>query len=191
MVKDNKRNMCTIGIDPSINSTGICVVDDNMINYYILPAKLTKRMQTFEHDRIMIYPFDKQEVKGLDYESREIAHTNNIIYICNNIRSILSRHAPTMVCIEGVAYNANGTIVELAGLNYAIRMICNELHIPYKIVSPTSLKKFAVANGSADKNLMIYAWNTLEPELKDIKAFKVDDLADAYFLAQYGAQTDN
>ena len=33
---------------------------------------------------------------------------------------------------------------------------------------------------------MIYAWQQLEPEMKNIKDFKVDDLADAYFMAQWG-----
>ena len=178
--------MTTIGIDLSINCTGICISNDNTNIYHIITAKMTKKMKSFFHERLSIKSYDKYNVKGLDYEEREIAHTNNIIYISNIIRDIITESKPELVCIEGLAYNANGTIVELSGLNYIIRLICNELNIPYKIVSPTSLKKFAVANGGADKDLMVYVWSKLEPELGHIKEFKLDDIADAYFLAQYG-----
>ena len=57
--------------------------------------------------------------------------------------------------------------------------------VDFKIIPPTGLKKFAVANGSADKELMVYAWQTLQPHLKNITDIKIDDLADAYFLSNY------
>ena len=53
------------------------------------------------------------------------------------------------------------------------------------IVSPTSVKKFAVANGQAEKDIMIDAWKRLDKNISDVKDIKIDDLADAYFLAHY------
>ena len=178
--------MVTMGIDPSINCTGICVcgVEDNPI-YILIPSKCTKKMKSFTHDRIFIEPFEKIELKDLNNEEREYAKSCNIYNIVYIIERLVNIYKVNRVIMEGVAYNANGSVVDLAGLNYAIRMMLLKHNIEFSIITPNMVKKFAVANGSADKELMVYAWNTLEPELKNIKDIKVDDLADAYFLSQY------
>ena len=89
--------------------------------------------------------------------------------------------------MEGVSYGSIGSaaLVDLCFLNSAIRMVLKKQNIDFQIVSPTSLKKFACANGQADKDVMIDAWKRLDPNIKDIKDIKVDDLADSYFLAHY------
>jgi Holliday junction resolvasome RuvABC endonuclease subunit len=89
--------------------------------------------------------------------------------------------------MEGVSYGSRGSaaLVDLAGLNFAIRMTLSGKNIQYNILAPTSIKKFAVGNGSAEKDVMIASWKKLDKNISSIETIKVDDLADSYFIAHY------
>ena len=62
-----------MGIDPSINCTGVCVYDD--INkthyYYMIVAKMTKKMQQFDNEYVKIISYNKQEYSKDDYITKE------------------------------------------------------------------------------------------------------------------------
>lgn len=180
-------DMTVMGIDPSINCTGVCVVSNNLCKYILIPSKMTKRMKIFQNDYIDLKPYNKEDYKNEEYELKELIKTNNIYNICNIIDQLIIDYKPDHINMEGISYGSVGSaaLADLSGLNFAIRGVFIKNNIPFTIVPPTKLKKFAVANGSADKDLMIYAWKTLQPHLKNINDIKVDDLADAYFLAQY------
>lgn len=177
--------MTIIGIDPSINSTGVCIKKGEKIKYYIIPSKMTKKMKEFDNKYIQILPYEKYDITGQEYVEKEFSKTNNIYNICLIIESLIKKHKPDMIIMEGVAYSSNGSVVDLAGLNYCIRMTSMKHNIPFKIVSPTSVKKFAVANGQATKDIIIDAWKKLDKNIRDIRDIKIDDLADAYFIANY------
>lgn len=175
-----------LGIDPSINCTGLCISDDNNTIYILIVSKMTKKMKDFHHNRIRIMQYDKYDIKDLNYEDKEKAKAYNIYNIVSVIDDVINEYNIDKVVMEGVAYNATGTIIELAGLNFAIRNLLIKKGIEFTIATPTTIKKFAVANGGADKDLMIYAWQQLDQEMKNIKDIKIDDLADAYFMCQFG-----
>lgn len=176
-----------MGIDPSINCTGVCMADGNNNIYIMIPSKMTKRMSSFKNDWIHLIPYNKDSYINDEYAERERVKTNNIYNICSTLDKLICEYRPTHIYMEGISYGSVGSaaLADLSGLNFSIRCMIKRHNIPFTIVSPMSLKKFAVANGSADKDLMVYAWKTLQPHLKDIKDIKVDDLADAYFLAHY------
>lgn len=176
-----------MGIDPSINCTGVCVKYDNKYIYIMIPAKMTRKMKEFKHDSVYIKPYNKLDTKDLEYDQKESVKVENMYQISNILETLIKEYNINYVYMEGISYGSVGSaaLADLAGLNFTIRYMLKRNNIPFHIVSPTSLKKFAVANGSADKNLMIYAWQNAEPSLKDVKDIKVDDLADAYFLANY------
>lgn len=178
-----------IGIDPSINCTGVCVWDDKWDKhmYFMIPSKCTKKMNQFEHNRIRILQYDKLDTKGLEYSDKESIKFDNIYSIIKKISLILDLFAPDEVIMEGVSYGSMGSaaIVDLCFLNSAMRMLLKQRNIKFRVVAPTELKKFACSNGGADKNVMIDAWKRLEPDMMEVKDIKVDDLADSYFLAHY------
>ena len=67
-----------------------------------------------------------------------------------------------------------------------VRNIALDNNINIFIASPTQNKKFATGNGQAEKDVMISAWKKADPKVLDIPSYiKIDDLADAYFLARY------
>ena len=182
-----------VGIDPSINSTGVCIhnIDNNSTKYYIISSKMTKKMKEFKHPYISYFPYDKLEAKDGSYSDKENKKFSNILNICSHISYIIGllKHPQNNISVfmEGVSYGSVGSaaLVDLSFLNAAIRMTLHYNNVPFTIVSPTSLKKFACANGQADKNLMIDAWKRMDKNISDIKDIKIDDLADSYFLSCY------
>lgn len=191
--------MVRIGIDPSLNSTGVCVnIDGKQFKYWIITSKMTKKMKEFKHDDVKYLPYEKADTnkKLNEYAEVEFNKANNIYNICARIKSIIKASAEWYagdnlnnceVFMEGVSYGSVGSaaLVDLSGLNFAIRNVLLDLGVKFTIVSPSQNKKFATGNGSADKALMIYSWLMVEKHLKDIKDIKIDDLADAYFLSNY------
>lgn len=182
--------MIIMGIDPSINCTGICIYDDvNNINYYyMIVAKMNKKMQQFSNDNVKIISYDKQECSKGDYSTKEFNKSMNVHNICYYIRDIIQSHKPDLIQMEGISYGSRGSsaLADLAGLNFAIRMsILDESNLHFNIIAPTSVKKFAVGNGNVEKDVMIASWKKLDKNITDINDIKLDDLADSYFLAHY------
>jgi Holliday junction resolvasome RuvABC endonuclease subunit len=183
--------MIIIGIDPSINCTGVCIRWDESDNeYYMIPSKTTKKLLNFSHEYIHIQPYLKFDAKDKEYSEKEEVKTLNIASICQNLKDIICGVRvidDVKVIMEGVSYGSVGSaaLVDLAGLNFAIRYMLISNNIPFEIVSPTSVKKFAVANGSAEKDIIIDAWKRLDRNISDVSDIKIDDLADSYFLAHY------
>lgn len=176
-----------MGIDPSINSTGICIDDNGKYVYYIITGNLTKKMQLFKHDSVNITNYFKESEKYNNYIDKERQKTINIYRICSCIENLIKKYNPDLIQMEGISYGSVGSaaLADLAGLNFAIRMVVQKLNKPLAIVSPMSVKKFAVANGQAEKKIMVDAWKKIDPSIKDINNIKIDDLADAFFISQY------
>lgn len=178
--------MTNIGLDLSINSTGVCVNKDGKCNYFIITSKMTRKMQLFEHKYIKYILYNKQEVEG-EYPDKETIKTNNINNIVLEIEKIIKKYKPDQVKIEGISFGSTGSaaLIDLSGLNYMVRKMLVDRNIPFTIISPSQNKKFATGNGSAEKDVMIDAWKRLDKNVRDITEVKIDDLADAYFLSCY------
>lgn len=178
--------MKTIGLDLSINSTGVCINNNGKYKYIIICSKLTKKMQQFDNKYIKLIEYNKQPVEG-EYSEKENIKTNNIYSIVNELKSIIKKEKPDECRIEGISYGSTGSgaLIDLSGLNFMVRQMLLDLNVPFKIISPTSNKKFAVGNGQAEKDIIIDSWLRLQPQLKNLDNIKIDDIADAYFLSNY------
>ena len=178
-----------IGIDHSLNCTGVCVWDTVSNNnvYYMISTKETRKMKQFSNSHIHIITYSKSDTKKLSYSEKECKKFDNIYIICKNIQTILQKYQDCCVLMEGVSYGSVGSaaLVDLSFLNSALRMVFKSMNIPMTIVSPTSVKKFACGNGQAEKDIMIDAWKRMDNNISGIKDIKIDDLADSYFLAHY------
>lgn len=186
-----------LGVDQSINCTGICLhtietnqsgkkpVEYHSYQYWLIPSnkKYTKKMASFSNPWITIKPYNKHE--GEDYVSKEIAKTSNIYDICDIIEKIIQVEKPDSLVMEGISYGSRGSaaLVDLAGLNYCIRMMAIRRGLGLNIVSPTSLKMRATGNGGAEKDEMIWAWKQCDKNIANVTEIKIDDLADAFFLS--------
>lgn len=189
-----------IGLDPSINCTGICVRDiDNTFNeYYIFPSKITNKSLNWLQDIewLTVYNYEKTPINNIDnYSTKEFYKFKNIIKVYDLIEAVINmisgEYIIDYVVMEGVSYGSvtGAALVDLTFLNSALRLMFVKKNIKFYIVSPKEVKKQAIGNGNADKDLMIMSWKMLDKKTQSIPDFvKCDDLADAYFMAHYNTQ---
>ena len=187
----------TIGIDPSINSTGVCVsgVDNTFNIYYVFPSNITKKAKAWTDtvDWLTVYDYEKLSIKEIDkYYEKEFVKFGNLYVLAETLSIILDiimdKYDVDFVVMEGVSYGSvkGAALVDLAFLNAMIRLKLVDKKLKYFIVAPTEVKKFAVGNGSAEKSIIINSWKKLDKKTQEIPDYvKCDDLADAYFMAHY------
>ncbi len=130
----------------------------------------------------------------------------DIVYLYKRMFNILNdkEHSYNIIChtcIETNSFNSRQhsvSLVELCGLNFLIRnMILNmkwnviKLHVRIDssdliCATPTEIKKFATYRGDADKELMMICFKLLQPNISnELDGFKLDDVADSYFMCLY------
>lgn len=126
-----------------------------------------------------------KDVNIFEYEkSNDI--NKNLEQISDYIMCVVEKIRPNLIVIEDVAMGAtfSRSLIDLTGLNYWVRALLTKNNIKFITVPPTKWKKELIGNGQATKDLIIDAWKKITKNNISIK--KVDDIADAYFLCQYG-----
>lgn len=196
-----------IGIDPSINSTGLCMLtyddNDNKVSesfYIVKPDKLTKKEEKAEKNnenfKYIIYPkYDLnqyKEVNHLHEYYKTINMSNLVECIYNKIvdemqKYMFDKNFESFIVIEGISYGSSirtKSVFDLAGLNYLIRYKLLKVFNNSKltIVPPSELKKFISGKGNSNKDVMVELFKTIYP---NFNLPKLDDIADAYFMATY------
>lgn len=150
--------MIVMGIDASLTSTGVVVLDgDNIL--------LSRAIVT----------------KPGDYQS-------TIIRLCKirqEVVSCINKHKPGRICIEGFSYGSKGMAVMQIGmlggllreaLEYA-RLVSG---VEWSEVPPTTLKKYVTGKGNSAKDEMrLWAYKKWAVD------FPTHDQVDAYALARY------
>ena len=191
-----------VGIDPSINSTGVTINiwENNSlfteVFYIIKGNKLTKKEQKVTEDddlnKVIYSTYEKIDIKDAhDSHELELIKTKNLLNIVNVISHIITVYSKycdyIYVGMEGLSYGSSvrtRSIYELAGLNYLIR---NELMTKHMcklyILPPTEVKKFATGIGNCSKDAVINVFSSIFPNL--LKIPKIDDIADSWFICNY------
>lgn len=186
-----------IGIDPSLNGTGIVVLDrkGSIAACYRL-SKKEKTKNKVKFYRIEIWRLDPGK-KGELAESHDIGegHINSsrrIAVICSFVKRLALRLEPSWVMVEGYAYNKSksqaGSAINLAELGGALRLTFElEETLRKKLVfaSPSLGRKILTGKGNANKEGV---WNFLKrqgiaflgPEGKPNT-----DLSDAFAVANF------
>lgn len=204
-----KNTILYIGIDPSINSTGITIAryENNVeveIKFYIIKnGKLTKRESaandTLDNFEYVIY--DKIDLKQFKDDNHvfEYYKTKNMVEVVNTIYDLILNEvkkysAIVNVVIEGISYGSSirtKSIFDLAGLNYMIRykLITGDIqHLNLSIATPSNIKKYATGKGNANKESIMTIFKYIFPEMQNIP--KLDDIADSYFMAYFALELD-
>ena len=191
-----------IGIDPSINSTGMTVrTDTGYCRFFIIKGdKLTKKEKNAQSDNSEIFEYclyQKENVKDTNNaHERELAKAHNLSTIADTIYNIIEeflqqfRKTSTIdsvtICMEGISYGSihSAAVMDLAGLNYLIR---DRLHHhtvvgTLLVTPPAEVKRFYTGSGNANKQLMI---STFKGSFPDFDLPKLDDIADSDSMAKY------
>lgn len=191
-----------IGIDPSINSTGMTIrTDTGFCRFFIIKGdKLTKKEKNAQSVNFEIFEYclyQKENVKDTNNaHERELAKAHNLSTIADTIYNIIEellqqfRKTGTVdsvtICMEGISYGSihSAAVMDLAGLNYLIR---DRLHHhtvvgTLLITPPAEVKRFYTGSGNANKQLMI---STFKGSFPDFDLPKIDDVCDSEGMAKY------
>ena len=111
---------------------------------------------------------------------------------------ILSQCYNPQTYIEGYSYGSKGqALFQIAENCGILKYQLQERNIPYDIVVPSVVKKFATGKGNADKDMMYEAFNK-ETKIDLKKLFDTDkvgnpvsDIADSYFIQKVGNENSN
>lgn len=174
--------MIRIGLDLSINSTGVCVRKGDEKKYFLIVPKLSKKM-------VAVNEMKSCDISHITYDKIKDNVGINIRRIGEKIVEIIKVYEGNIECvvIEDVALAARGrSIIDLTLLNGYVRCLLDQMGIEYISVPPTQWKKVLLGNGQADKELIIYHW--MKFDYKNYKHMfdmncKMDDAADSYFLS--------
>ena len=191
-----------IGIDPSINSTGMTIrTDTGFCRFFIIKGdKLTKKEKNAQSNNSEIFEYclyQKENVKDTNNaHGRELAKAHNLSTIADTIYNIIEellqkfRKTSTIdsvtICMEGISYGSihSAAVMDLAGLNYLIR---DRLHHhtvvgTLLVTPPAEVKRFYTGSGNANKQLMI---STFKGSFPDFDLPKIDDVCDSEGMAKY------
>lgn len=191
-----------IGIDPSINSTGMTIrTDTGFCRFFIIKGdKLTKKEKNAQLDNSEIFEYclyQKENVKDTNNaHERELAKAHNLSTIADTIYNIIeellrqfrkiSSIDSVTICMEGISYGSihSAAVMDLAGLNYLIR---DRLHHhtvvgTLLVTPPAEVKRFYTGSGNANKGLMI---STFKGSFPDFDLPKIDDICDSEAMAKY------
>ena len=123
-----KKEKMFVGIDPSFNSTGIIILDND--------GKIVEQMN------FSLKEFEKIEEKLIQFEK-------TISFIPKMIRL-------ESVYIEGPSYMSSGQyVLQMGALHYLLRLFLYRHNINYKVIAPGTLKKFVTGKGNAKKDLIL------------------------------------
>lgn len=191
-----------IGIDPSINSTGMTIrTDTGFCRFFIIKGdKLTKKEKNAQSANFEIFEYclyQKENVKDTNNaHERELAKSHNLSTIADTIYNIIEellrqfRKTGTVdsvtICMEGISYGSihSAAVMDLAGLNYLIRDRLHHHTIvgTLLVTPPAEIKKFFTGDGTAKKLVIINCFKQLYP---NFNLPKMDDIADSYSMSKY------
>jgi crossover junction endodeoxyribonuclease RuvC len=154
-MKEIKQKTC-LGLDLSLNSTGVAVLDLKSGNPLYVMA---------------LHP--PKDMKG---EAR-------LVYLRYELKAMLKKWRPSVVALEGYGYSPNranqDALIEWGGI---VKVMLHEMGFPFMVIAPTSLKKFVLGptkKGGAGKDAMrlgVYKRWGVE--------YATSDEVDAFALAQ-------
>jgi Holliday junction resolvasome RuvABC endonuclease subunit len=149
-------NSVVVGIDPSLNGTGLAVLQGGRLTY--------------------------QHVRLNNRSDNRATGTARLLYVAASIDEFLTLHKADTVCMEGVAMHGVGRVADIAELHGAVRVVAALQGCSIVTVPPSALKKYATGNGRADKQDMIAAARrrTTGAHIPN------DDIADAVLLMFFG-----
>jgi len=213
LVKES--NMNYIGIDFSLNSPGVVVLNNELNFISFLKAKsgskadqvMQAHIGTFDGVTLVTQP---EYENSKDFSNQELLKLNRFINMADNMIGLIKSKiddTPCTFAFEGVSYGSNG------GTNNLIDMAAAAAIFKYKILSsfdnisniltvaPSTIKKHA-GKGNMNKRVLwdVFTENRLNDEdlgksefheyVKGLEIGKsvpkpLDDLVDAYFLAKY------
>lgn len=174
--------MIYIGIDASLRSTGITIIEEKQTSFYIITRKATKKQKSSPHYTALEYRDITGDLTASLY--------NYIDCLRSLVKSKICAHYDEVtVALEAPILAGNSRcLVDFGILSGFIRCMIHDLGIKLIMVNNMTWKKELLGNGGADKDLTCYYFKALQPQFKSNSTKEISDIADSFFIAQYARQ---
>ncbi len=180
------KSPCVLGVDYSINCPAVCAI--GVATAPVWWVNYRRAGKSYPH------------IESIHWTHSDIDDPiRRYLELAQWVSSIVTTIQPDLVVLEDYAFGAPGRLTAL-GENMGI--LKAQLHVyhatvPVHVVGPRTMKKFATASGNASKDDIwaaftrtfphAHGWHTTcHPKMTTVGS-PMADVADAYFLAQYGA----
>lgn len=172
-----------VGIDYSLTSPSVCVIHSGLIRMCAFHTKKEYKEVQHENFRICLYP-------QISYTSEQERHDK----LSGWALGIIVNYAGEQprVNIEGYSFgSSSGRAFDIAENGGLLKHKLWTQDIKFNIIPPTTLKKFVTGKGNAKKEQMIEEFTrrhfdiSVVLSLKNANSKPIDDLVDAFFLANY------
>lgn len=179
-----------VGIDYSIQYPCICVYDTS------LEFKFSN-CKFYFHTEVLKYKLDVENISSeYSHKSKIVNHITSIERFVN-LSSWAISHIPdnSSVLIEDYSFGSVGKVFNLAENVMCLKLRLLEAHrkrgVEFNFSPPKSIKKLAVGNGNANKQMMFDKFNELKEcdNLQGILGVKkiespLTDIVDAFFITK-------
>jgi hypothetical protein len=165
--------MSIIGIDYSLRSPAVTVLDNDELKYFVFPRVGTlkdKFIETLQLSNVNVSITDDfNHVKDLSINERlnSVDAEYLATTVCNTIKQYVN--SESLIAIEGISFASPGnTKVQYSGYHYIFRLIAKQIfNISYEQIytfAPNAVKKVA-GKGNYKKDEMIAAFCNSESQL--------------------------
>lgn len=154
-----------IGIDSSLNGTGLCVYNPETNEYCTLTIK-----------------------------PKKLRGAARLAYIYATAKTFfLAYTGYKQAAIEGYSYGSVGKLAELGEVGGILRLLLHELNVPYIVVAPSALKKFVSNDSSAEKIEMLAAvtrnWGVKLTSDNEADAVGLAKVSESFLLGNASTRT--
>lgn len=171
-----------LACDLSINGSGFTLMkcDDelNVVDYTFIGFTKVKKKELHDNNVHIIL---------LDKGYGDIPYHSRGKIILGEVTKYIDLSTVDYVAIEDYAFASTGHTFDIAEVIGSIKDVIYEMNIPYKKISPSSIKLFATGKGNADKLFMGIEFNKLNiPHLSDLEDFQSPkaDIVDSFWIGE-------
>jgi len=178
----------SIGIDYSLSCPAVCVETENAEDFYYLTDK-KKYEGTF-----------KPNITGTlhkGYLTAQQRYENIADWVVDIIHSYYPKHIAKiqypLVKLEDYSFASKGKTFHIAENMGMLKYKLYKLDIPFELIAPSSVKKYATGKGNSNKESMIEAFKEIAgfdllSELDCTYNSPASDIADSYFICKYQSE---
>lgn len=129
--KDDVSDGVFMGIDQSLNGTGICVIS-TQTGAALEVVKLT--------------------INGNKGTPQLLGH-ERLKYIASRVLELIRKHSPDKVALEGISFASSGRVLDLSELLGVLKYeITENTNLKPMLFAPQSVKRLIAGNGRAEKD---------------------------------------
>jgi len=175
-----------LGIDQSLDHSALVLLGSGGGKSRTLPGHLLDFRYFVDTKTDLKAYKEALMVPAPDGKVNDTYKLERLLYLRKTFKQLILEWQPDIAAMEGYAYNAKGSSAmqtgELVGM---LRMLLRDLHVPFFIFDPGSIKLYGAGKAGANKVAMVMSCSKRWERINFAEyGNNCDNIADAYIIAQ-------